>query len=311
MRCDPEMPVRRVGVEAAHGVEELPLREARHAPAEQLAHALDFGLVDVAADGGGRAGVAGLRAVDRHLDATGRAGLVLEAVKMDRLAASLVVASEVPDVDGQLQKGLERVSAVICRFARTKPEEDAAFYCEAYSLRHIPAKEVRRPRSRGEHKLSSLEFLTFVGKDAHCPFWRRFPRSDGSVKAEARTSHGCLSAVLTHARLRYEMTRPSLKDANLVLGGGEGWETGPDFGRIENLVLERVLNARRERPGDDFAVRLAHHEPPRHREQRLLLLRGRGELLPQLEGALQERNIRRVLEVREADDARTTMARAV
>ncbi len=164
---------------------------------------------------------------------------------------------------------------------------------------HHPGRQPRnvlRPRTRREHEALRLD-LAAVGAHADAAFRLR-PLEHAFARAERRPVLERAPDVRHDAPLgRHEAAVRLVGDLHVRRQPVRG-EALRDFRPDEHLVLEVVLGARAQHAVQNALAALEDARDPEE------LLTGPGlELAPELVGPSQQRDVVRMLEVREADDA--------
>ncbi len=121
---------------------------------------------------------------------------------------------------------------------------------------------------------------------------------------QLRAALRCAREVRERALLRIDEACHRLVERDEVVARRERRKAPADLRRVEHFVREPIRLRGGEAAGDDVAVRRADHQPAGEVEQRWI------ELAPQLIRAQEQRHVVRAFEVRLADDARASVARA-
>jgi len=219
----------------------------------------------------------------------------LEAGDAVRWEAVEVLAVE-REIEDRHARGLEELGP-----ARLEPCERLA---DAAHRARRESRDVLGPGAGGQHETVRLDDAS-VRPHAHAAF-ELVPLEDALARSQHSALLECPAHVRDDAPLRDDEAALGLVgDAHLgrqTVGG----EPLGDLGACEHLVLEVVLGARAEDAVEDSVSAL---DDPGHVQELFAGLRL--ELAPELVRASQERHVVGMLEVREADDPRQPVRRAV
>ena len=194
------------------------------------------------------------------------------------------------DVDRQLR---ERVALG----ARLEPEKDVAFDPE---MRREEGHEPSEPRARGDHQ--ALRVVASGGRRHADAVVCGLPSLDRLGEAQRRTVSLGLPKVRLDRALRCEPPGLFLVEADPAVGPLEQWKAPTQRRGVEDLVRESMRARARERSAHQLAGGRARVEAAGLRQEGLAARAL--ELAPEVPRAAEQRNVVRVLVVREPDDPR-------
>src|SRR5207302_4336691 len=180
---------------------------------------------------------------------------------------------------------------------RLEPELNLAFDGERqFQVR----QQLLNPTAGGQHKLSCL--VLAVGSEHLDTIAVRLPTHYRFGRMEFGTALSRQTEMRVDARFGKKDSRARFPDRDHFVGWLERRETATHLSRSENFVAESMFFGAPLRAGHDCAFRAADHQPAGLSQQGTpgLLF----QFCPKFVGALDERYVKRMLEIGFADDAR-------